>query len=109
MSNARIEQLNLGFVKLTLTERDRKICNLMAMIALPLFAAVTIESIRLGDIYKALTNGGLVLVSASYLMGKEGLRIFAMEPGSVSEKVFTVATFVGMGICATGWAYRLLY
>ena len=105
----KAQELNLGFAKLSLTERDRRVFNLLAMIFLPLFAAMSIEAIRLGDIHRSLSNSGLVLVLVSYLLGKEGLRIFAMEAGGASEKVLTLVTFVGMGICATGWAYRFLY
>lgn len=105
----KAQELNLGFAKLSLTERDRRIFNLLAMLFLPVFAAMCIEAIRLGDIHKMLSNGGLVLVFASYLLGKEGLRIFAMEAGSASERALTLLTFIGLGICATGWAYRLLY
>lgn len=109
MSPERSEVLHLGFARLTLTKRDLQVFNLMVMVFLPMLAAAAINAFRAGELHLVLSHCGLVIVLISYLVGREGLRIFAAEPGSTSEKVLALLTFGGMFTMATGWAYRLLY
>ena len=109
MNAERSESLHLGFAQLKLTKRDRQVLNLMVMIFLPVLAAGVISAFRAGELHLVLSHGGMVLVLVSYLIGREGLGIFASAPGSTSEKVLALLTFGGVFITATGWAYRLLY
>ena len=109
MNPDRSEVLHLGLARLTLTKRDRQVLNLMMMVFLPFLAAGVISAFRAGELHLVLSQGGMVLVLISYLIGCEGLRIFAAEPGSTSEKVLALLTFGGVFICATGWAYRFFY
>jgi uncharacterized membrane protein len=109
MAEEKSPTLHVGFAKLTLTERDRKVFNLLGLCIWPFFAAGLIEAVRTGDIHKSLTAAGAILIVSGFLVGKEGLRIFAMQPGSTSEKLVTSLAFAGLLLMATGWAYRLLY
>jgi O-antigen/teichoic acid export membrane protein len=93
---------------LVLTERDRKVFNLMAMVFLPLLAASAIHAFRKDELHLVLGNAGMVIVFISYLLGREGLRVFAAEQDSLSEKVLDLMILGGFFIAATGWAYRLL-
>lgn len=109
MNPEKSESLHLGFAKITLTKRDRQVFNVMAMVFLPMLAAAAINAFRADELHLVLSHCGLVLVLISYLVGREGLRIFAAEPGSNSEKILVLLTFGGVFTTATGWAYRMLY